>query len=81
MLVPYPATLLFILLIKDDGFSEKFTNLKMIDYLYANKGTSIDFDFSSDVLEEEKKKINSLFKQIYEIINGKEDTKLQNDIN
>ncbi len=62
-------------IIKDDGSSEKFTNLEMIDYLYSNKGTSIDLDFSSEVLEEEKAKINSLFKQIYEIINVKEDTK------
>ena len=57
-------------IINENGESEEFSNLKMIDYLYENKGVKIELKFDDSVSIEEQDKINSLFEEIYEIIDN-----------
>ncbi|MCR5349377.1 MAG: hypothetical protein K6E20_00140 [Acholeplasmatales bacterium] len=60
-------------IIDDKGNKEEFSNLKMIDYLYNNKGKKVDFDFDETISDDEKSKINEVFKEIYDVINPKKE--------
>lgn len=48
-----------------NGKEENFSYISMVDYIYK-KNPKIELEFSEDILEEEKNKINNLFNQIYE---------------
>lgn len=47
-----------------NGKEENFSYISMVDYIYK-KNPKIELEFSEDILEEEKNKINNLFNQIY----------------
>ena len=47
-----------------NGKEENFSYISMVDYIYK-KNPKIELEFSEDILEEEKNRINNLFNQIY----------------
>ena len=53
--------------------NREFNNLEMIEYMYNNPDTPIDFEYDG-ISEEEKNKIEKLYGDIRSIIIKKDDT-------
>lgn len=64
----------YIVKIVNNGVEEDFDYVKLIDYLYHNKDTNIEIEFSEDIENSDKNEVLNLFDKIKKEITSEKST-------